>query len=60
MTLLHNTLVAIANGWYTLVDVTSLPVLLAVGALATALAWLSIVEVEDMNQMGHKPDVVQH
>lgn len=60
MDILGNGLVTLANGAWTAIGSVASPLTLAGIAMALGLFWLSLIEVDELNRQGDKPEVRQH
>lgn len=60
MDILGNGLVTLANGALTALTSIADPVILVGIAMALSLLWLALVEVDELDRQGTKPEVGRH
>lgn len=60
METLSNGLVTIANGAIRLVDLSAHPVIFVVALMAAGFAWLCMIELDELDRQGTKPQVGRH
>lgn len=60
MDTLGNGLISLANGAWLAVDMIVSPVTLAIAALVTGLTWLALIECDELDRQGTKPEVGLH
>lgn len=53
-------LVTVANGLIAVLGQVTSPFAVAVGLLAAAFSWLAVVELEDLDRQGTKPETPRH
>jgi len=57
MDALANGLVTVANGARTLADGVLTPVALMCAVIAASLVWLALIELDELNRQGTKPEI---
>ena len=60
METLGNGVITMANGALTILGMAASPVAIALVALAGGLAWMALIEVEELDRQGTKPEVGLH
>jgi hypothetical protein len=60
MELLGDGLVTMLNGLGRLFSMVLSPLTVIVALLAISLIWLSLIEIDELNRQGSKPDVQRH
>lgn len=60
METLGNGLITLANGAWVLLDVVFSPVTFVVALLAAGLVWLALIEVDELDRQGTKPEIGIH
>lgn len=57
MNALTNGLITVANGLVALADGATTPVALMCAVVAASLAWLALIELDELNRQGTKPEI---
>lgn len=55
-----NGLVTLFNGLVGVLDAVASPWTFAIGAIAASLAWLAVIEIEELDRQAAKPEVGRH
>ena len=53
-------LVTLLNGLFKAIGALASPVVIATVLAAAALAWLAVIEIEELNRQGTKPGIGRH
>lgn len=60
MEILGNGLVTLANGAWVAVTSIASPITLAIIGMAVGLLWLALIETDELDRQGTKPEVGRH
>lgn len=60
MELLGDGIVTLLNGFGGLVSMVASPLTIIIVLLGISLTWLSLIEIDELNRQGSKPDVQRH
>ena len=60
METLGNGIITLANGAWLAVDMVVSPITLALAALGAGLLWLALIECDELDRQGTKPEVGLH
>lgn len=60
MDVLGSGLITMFNGFVALLGTLASPMALAVVVVVASLVWLALIEIEELNRQGTKPDVGRH
>jgi len=55
-----NVLITYANGFYLLITKLFSPISIAIFILAISMFWMFLLEIDEYNRQGTKPDVGRH